>query len=153
MPSSIVTGNGKLAINQQFTFALTGYHEPRLDRARQRFLNQILRRTGIPLHPDSKDPAKATLLVNVGHAGSPVQSLEDDESYKLEITSEHAVINAPSPLGALHGRAAASPARRPKARWAFARAYARSPRKDMRARADRELDPARACRRNRPDEG
>lgn len=103
MPSSIVTGNGKLAINQQFTFALTGYHEPRLDRARQRFLNQILRRTGIPLHPDSKDPAKATLLVNVGHAGSPVQSLEDDESYKLEITSEHAVINAPTPLGAMHG--------------------------------------------------
>src|SRR5689334_18473350 len=91
MPSSIVAGNGKLAINQQFTFALTGYHEPWLDRARQRFLSQFFRRTGIPLHPDSKDPAKATLLVNVEHGSSTVQSLEDDESYKLEITTEHAV--------------------------------------------------------------
>ena len=103
LPSSVVARDGRLVVNQQFTFALTGYHEPRLDHARQRFLNQLRLRTGIPLHPDSKDSTKATLLVKVEHGSSPLQSLADDESYKLEITSEHAVLNASTPLGALHG--------------------------------------------------
>jgi hexosaminidase len=82
---------------------MAGYHEPRLDRAGQRFLKELTTRTGIPLHPTPDDPSKATLKVNVGHASLPVQDVTDDESYKLEVTPQGATLTAATPLGALHG--------------------------------------------------
>lgn len=103
IPSSILAGTGQLPITQQFTFAMAGYHEPRLDRAGQRFLKELTTRTGIPLHPTPDDPSKATLKVNVGHASLPVQDVTDDESYKLEVTPQGATLTAATPLGALHG--------------------------------------------------
>jgi hexosaminidase len=103
MPSKVVTATGQLPINQQFTFALAGHHEPRLERAKQRFLKQLNTRTGMPMHPDPSDHAKATLLVKVEHASSSVQDVTDDESYKLEITPQQALLSAPTPLGTMHG--------------------------------------------------
>lgn len=103
MPSKVITGTGQLPINQQFTIAFTGYSEPRLDRAKQRFLKQLSSRTGMPLHPDPSDPAKATLLVKIEHASAAVQDVADDESYKLEITPQQAILGAATPLGAMHG--------------------------------------------------
>ncbi|HKR33015.1 MAG TPA: family 20 glycosylhydrolase, partial [Terriglobales bacterium] len=103
LPSSMQSGPGHLLINQQFTLAMTGYKEARLDRAAQRFIKSLTTQTGMPFHPTSSDPAKATMRVNVAHASLPVQDIGDDESYKLEVTSQGAVLTAVTPIGALHG--------------------------------------------------
>src|SRR6185369_6736469 len=103
LPSSMHSESGQLPINQQFTFAMTGYREPRLDRAGQRFLKSLTALTGMPLHPTPSDPSKATLRVDVGHASLPVQDVADDESYKLDVTPQGATLTAATPLGAMHG--------------------------------------------------
>ena len=103
LPSSMHFESGQLPINQQFTFAMTGYREPRLDRAGQRFLKSLTALTGMPLHPTPSDPSKATLRVDVGHASLPVQDVADDESYKLDVTPQGATLTAATPLGAMHG--------------------------------------------------
>ena len=48
MPASVRPGSGSLPIDRNFTVALTGYTEPRLDQAVDRFLRQIEKQTGIP---------------------------------------------------------------------------------------------------------
>lgn len=103
LPSSMHSESGQLPLNQQFTFAMTGYHEPRLDRAGQRFLKSLTALTGMPLHPTPSDPSKATFRVEVGRASLPVQDVADDESYKLDVTPQGATLTAATPLGAMHG--------------------------------------------------
>ena len=103
LPSTIRSGSGQLPINQQFTLAMTGYNEARLDRAGQRFIKSLTTLTGMPFHPTPSDPSKATMRVDVAHASLPVQDVADDESYKLEVTSQGAALSAATPLGAIHG--------------------------------------------------
>ena len=49
LPAEVVRGNGEFLIDENFGIVLTGYKEPRLERARQRFLDVLSRETGIPL--------------------------------------------------------------------------------------------------------
>ena len=101
LPANLQIGNGSLRINSSFSAVLTGHTEARLDRAVQRFLRQLSRRTAIPL--SAKASAKPTLSVHTDHASKEVQELGEDESYTLSITADGAQIEAPTPLGALHG--------------------------------------------------
>ena len=100
-PANLQTGNGSLRIDSSFSVALTGHTEARLDRAVQRFLRQFSRQTAIPL--SAKACAKPTLSVHTDHASKEVQELSEDESYTLSITADGAQIEAPTPLGAMHG--------------------------------------------------
>jgi hexosaminidase len=101
MPASLQTGTGSLRVDSSFTVALTGHTEPRLDRAVQRFLRQLSRQTAIP--PSGKPSPKPTLTVHTDHASKEVQELGEDESYALSIATDGAIIDAPTPLGAMHG--------------------------------------------------
>ena len=101
-PASLQTGSGSLRIDSSFSVALTGHAEARLDRAVQRFLRQLSRQTAIPLSA-AKASAKPTLTVHTDHASKEVQELGEDESYTLSITADGAHIEAPTPLGAMHG--------------------------------------------------
>jgi len=105
MPASVQTGTGALRIDSSFSIALAGHTEPRLDRAVQRFLRQLSRQTAIPLSANSpaKPSTKPTLTVHTDHASKEVQELGEDESYTLSITPDAAKIDAPTPLGAMHG--------------------------------------------------
>ena len=49
LPAHVVQGEGEFPIDGNFGIALKGYKEPRLERARQRFLDTLSRETGIPL--------------------------------------------------------------------------------------------------------
>jgi hexosaminidase len=104
-PASLQTGSGGLRIDSSFSVALTGHTEARLDRAVQRFLRQLSRQTAlpIPLSSATKASAKPTLTVLTDHASKEVQELGEDESYTLAITTDGAKIEAPTPLGAMHG--------------------------------------------------
>ena len=101
MPGNVQVGSGILRVDSSFSVALTGHTEARLDRAVQRFLRQLSRQTALPLSP--KASTKPTLTVHTDHASKEVQELGEDESYSLSITPDDAKIDAPTPLGAMHG--------------------------------------------------
>ena len=103
LPSSIQVQAGRLLINQSFSVAITGHNESRLDRALQRFLREISRETGMLLSTQLGEPDKATLVIHADHESKPIQDAGEDESYALEVTSTGAKLNAPNPLGILHG--------------------------------------------------
>jgi hexosaminidase len=103
LPTTYQAQSGRLIINQNFSVAIVGHNEPRLGRAVQRFLHTMSRETGIPLSTRFGEAGSATLLINASRASKPVQDADEDESYTLEITSAGAKLNAPNPLGILHG--------------------------------------------------
>ena len=102
-PSSVQEGSGSLRVDASFSVALTGYTEPRLDRAVQRFLGQLHRQTALLLATKAGDAANATLVIHTGQASKPVQELGEDESYSLEVTPAGAKLSAANPLGILRG--------------------------------------------------
>jgi len=101
MPANVQSGSGSLRVDSSFSVALTGHTEPRLDRAVQRFTRQLSRQTALPF--SAKPSAKPTLTVQTDHASKEVQELGEDESYTLSVTADGAKIEAPTPLGAMHG--------------------------------------------------
>ena len=103
VPSSVQIGVGQLPIDSSFSLGFTGYTEPRLDRAAQRFLRRLSRQTGIPIVAKPSVAAKALLVIHADHASKEIQELGEDESYILEVSSKGAKISAPTPLGVLHG--------------------------------------------------
>src|SRR6266436_1478341 len=100
-PANLQTGSGRLRIDSSFSVALTGHTEARLDRAVQRFLRQLERETGLPFSANTS--TKPTLTVHTGHASKEVQELGEDEGYALSVTADGAQIEAPTPLGTMHG--------------------------------------------------
>jgi hexosaminidase len=104
MPSSVRVGaGGGLSITPTFSVGIEGYKEARVDRAVQRFLVDVTRRTGLFVGVDSVATEKATLVIHTEHASKPVQELGEDESYVLEVSAAGAKLSAPNPLGILHG--------------------------------------------------
>jgi len=103
IPSSVQIGTGQLMVDSSFSVGLTGYSEPRLNRAVERFLRQLSRQTAIPLAVKPNVTTKAVLVVHTDHASKEIQELGEDESYILEVTASGAKLNAATPLGTLHG--------------------------------------------------
>jgi hexosaminidase len=102
-PSSVQQGSGELLIDAGFSMSLTGYTEPRLERAVTRFYRQLGKETALPLSYARPLAGRITLTIHTDHAGKEIQELGEDESYSLEITPAGAKLNAATPLGTLHG--------------------------------------------------
>ncbi len=102
LPSHVVQGQGQFLIDGHFGVELQGYKEPRLQRAQQRFLATLSRETGLPLWRVAQFN-QPSFVVKTGGASDPVQQLGEDESYHLEISTNHVLLSAPNPLGILHG--------------------------------------------------
>jgi hexosaminidase len=103
MPSSIRLGIGTLPINGSFSVELEGYREPRIDRAVQRFLHDLSHDTGIPMRNQITNPANVTLVVRAEHASKPIQDVNEDEGYTLDVSPSGAKLTAPNPLGVIRG--------------------------------------------------
>jgi hexosaminidase len=102
IPLTSVSGTGSLSVEHGLQVVFDGYTEPRLDRARARFLGILSRETGIPELP--VPPGKvAQLVIRTSGPSAPVQQLGEDESYHLEVTPTGALLSASNPLGVLHG--------------------------------------------------
>ena len=102
LPEHVTPGNGSLAIDQGLKISFEGFQEPRLERARDRFLMQLSRETGIGHWPEVT-ATQPRFVIQTGHASDPVESLGEDESYHLEVAPERVLLRAPNPLGVLHG--------------------------------------------------
>jgi hexosaminidase len=104
-PEKLTPAEGVLAIDNNFTIALEGYTEPRLERAALRTITRLQRQTGmLAIAPRlGKDPGAATLVIWTKGASAPVQKYNEDESYTLTVTPQKARLEAANPLGALRG--------------------------------------------------
>jgi hexosaminidase len=96
-------GSGVLPIDGSFSVELEGYREPRIDRAIQRFLRDLSHVTGIPISNQVSNHAKATLLVRAEHASKPIQDVNEDEGYTLDVSASGAKLTAPNALGVIYG--------------------------------------------------
>jgi hexosaminidase len=103
VPANVQVGSGVLRIDGSFSASLTGYTEPRLDRAVQRFMGRLSRQTAIPLPAKASGSANATLVIHTDHGSKEIQEPGEDESYILEVTQSGAKLTAPTPLGTMHG--------------------------------------------------
>jgi hexosaminidase len=104
LPAKIEPGMGRLVIDASFRMALEGYGEPRLEAAATHLVQRLSVQIGIPIRPElGNDPSKATLVVHCDHAGEAVQSVREDESYRLDVTAQGARLVAPTPVGVLRG--------------------------------------------------
>ena len=102
LPAQAKPGEGEFLINNGFGITLEGYQEPRLDKAKQRFLDLLSRQTGIPLWREAA-LNKPMFFVKTAGPSAPVQQVAEDESYHLEITPQEVHLQAANPLGVLHG--------------------------------------------------
>lgn len=101
LPAHAIKGTGSFSLNRGFNVTLSGYTEPRLERARARFLETMKRQTGIRLWPQSADLPQ--FVIQTKAASAPVQNVGEDESYRLEVTPTKVLLRAENPLGIVHG--------------------------------------------------
>ena len=101
-PARSTAGSGSLSLEGGVAVSFEGYTEPRLERARDRFLAQLARQTGIAVVPAGSAPPAAFHILTE-RAGEGVQQPGEDESYRLVVTTHDVLLRAPNPLGVLHG--------------------------------------------------
>jgi hexosaminidase len=102
LPAHAVAGTGSFPISGSFPIVMEGYTEPRLERAKIRFLASLTGRTGIPLW-GAPTASQQQFIIRTGGPSKEVQQLGEDESYHLEVSPTRVVLSAPNPLGILHG--------------------------------------------------
>jgi len=103
LPANMRSGTGRLAVDSSFSIAFTGYSEPRLERAGERFLKQLARQTGLALALKPSKTGKGTLVIQTDHASKEIQEVGEDESYILDVSTASARLRASTPLGTMHG--------------------------------------------------
>jgi hexosaminidase len=99
LPSSIKLSDGEFALPARVTVSLTGAKGGRLNRAADRFLAALAKKTGAPMTAQVGKGEAATVAVHIDHASKDVQEVGDDESYTVEITPSSIRIHAPTTLG------------------------------------------------------
>ncbi len=102
LPAHAVPGTGELRIDSGFDVVFEGYKEARLEHARDRFMNNLSRETGILHFPVSSSSTPQFVIKTAGPSAS-VQQLGEDESYHLAVDAHHVTLSAANPLGILHG--------------------------------------------------
>ncbi len=102
LPAHVVTGQGQFLLDGGLNVALQGYKDERVVAAEERFLDSLFRQTGIPFAVQPK-PGKPNFVIETGGPGGRVQQLEENESYRLVVTSGSVLLSAPNALGVLHG--------------------------------------------------
>jgi hexosaminidase len=101
LPAQLTFRDGALRLDSTFTASTPDTSDERLDRALARTLGRLTSRLGQPLAGVVSTGGR--LVVRVKGPGERVQSLDEEESYALEITPSSAVLSAPTTVGALRG--------------------------------------------------
>ena len=101
-PSEISMGSGALALDSTFAVDVSGVSSTRLTDAISRAVRRMEMVAGLR-HAGRDVTGTTRLVVKVDHPSAPVQSIDEDESYSLRVTSSGAEIDAATELGAMHG--------------------------------------------------
>ncbi len=104
-PQHVELHDGRLPLTTQFAIKVTGHPGERVYDSANRLLQHLQRRTGVVFQQhvvkSSSDDEHAELVIHVQRPG--ILKIGEDESYRLRIDSQHAVLTAEDGLGALHG--------------------------------------------------
>jgi hexosaminidase len=100
LPASIELRDGRFLIDTSFSIEVHGQCDARVQQAVGRF-REVIARGG---HDVGNDAAtKPNFIVACSSEGEKIQKLDEDESYRLEITTTEVHLDAPNPLGVIHG--------------------------------------------------
>jgi len=103
LPAEWQPGPGRLRLDSSFTIATTGHSDARLRRGVERLRRRLEARLGVPLADTAlTDSTRATLQIDLAGPGEPVQTPDEDESYRLEADSGLR-LTAATVVGALRG--------------------------------------------------
>ena len=103
LPAKLQIGTGKFLVGTNFKVALRGVEDARVKRGAERFQAALSRITGIPLPPSNDRVIAPNFIVTWTANAEKIQRLDEDESYRLEVTASDVRLDAPTPLGVLHG--------------------------------------------------
>lgn len=86
IPASLRFNSGRLAITPSFTIAAPGHSDARLLAAIDRMARRLEARTGLTFARGlSNNATAATLVIQCQSAGKAVPSVDEDESYSLDV--------------------------------------------------------------------
>jgi hexosaminidase len=105
-PASITFNNDRLPIDESFKVAIRGHSDARLQAAVARFVKRLEGRTVYTFAPGlALDDQLTTLIVNCEGPGpgKDVPALNENESYRIDVTSRQALLSAPTVVGAIRG--------------------------------------------------
>ena len=104
VPASVQMQAGRLPITASFKVMVKSYADDRLRGGIARMLRRLAGRTVLSLAAEpATDESAATLVIQCERAGEAVPSLNENESYSLEVTDRQARLAAPTVVGALRG--------------------------------------------------
>ena len=106
LPRSVTMGQGEYKLDGHFHAGFSGSHDARMDEALARFVTRLnVQCGGVTRRAqyDAKDGDPLSLTLAVAGPGGAVQGLDEDESYKLDVTSSGATLSATTDVGAMHG--------------------------------------------------
>jgi hexosaminidase len=103
-PASITFDNERLAVDESFKVAIRGHSDARLQAAITRFVKRLEGRTVLTLAPGlALDDQLTTLIVHCEGPGKDIPAVDENESYRIDITSRQALLSAPTVVGAIRG--------------------------------------------------
>ncbi|MCA1578755.1 MAG: family 20 glycosylhydrolase [Acidobacteria bacterium] len=106
LPASITVNKDRLAIDESFKVAIRGHSDARLQAAVARFVKRLEGRTVYSFAPGlAVDDQLTTLIVHCEGPGlgKDVPVLNENESYRIDITDRQALLSAPTVVGAIRG--------------------------------------------------
>jgi hexosaminidase len=104
VPASVRFNPGRLPITKSFTVLARGRADERLQAAIDRMVRRLEGRTVMELQRSpASDANTATLVIETQGPGQAVPSVDEDESYSLEVSDRQAMLRAPTVVGTLRG--------------------------------------------------
>src|SRR5262245_8689706 len=104
VPASIQFNNGRLTISSSLKVAIKGHNDARLQSAIDRAMRRLETRTGLTLERVLiQDENLAAFVIRCAGPGKSIPSVDEDESYSLEVSATRAVLDAPTVIGAVRG--------------------------------------------------
>jgi hexosaminidase len=104
VPAAVQFQLDRLAIDSSFKVAVTGYSDDRLQAGLARMLKRLEGRTVLAFPRGLlTDEASASLVIQTQGPGRDIPAVEENESYRLEVTAKQARLVAPTVVGALRG--------------------------------------------------
>lgn len=104
LPSEFRFSSGRLRVDSSLKIAVKGYRDERLEAAIQRVARRLEGRTGLEIDRKlGNGTANSTLLIVCDGPGQNVPSVEEDESYSLDVNPAQATLKAHTVVGVLRG--------------------------------------------------
>lgn len=103
-PAQISEGQGRLILKSPLFAAADKYRDARLDSAIARCMSRLSLQTGFLASASQQNAGQAAMLtVTVERAGEAIQSVDEDETYSLNVTAAGVQLHSATVVGAMRG--------------------------------------------------